>query len=57
MAMGNLAIVYSNLWQGYAAQMHGYSAALYLDALLMLVPLAMIPFLKEREPAAAPAPA
>jgi PAT family beta-lactamase induction signal transducer AmpG len=57
MAMGNLAIVYSNLWQGYMAQWHGYATALYLDALFMLVPLVVIPFLKDREPAAAPAPA
>jgi PAT family beta-lactamase induction signal transducer AmpG len=55
MAMGNLAIVYSNLWQGYVAQGHGYSAVLYLDALFMLVPLTLIPFLKDREPTAVPA--
>jgi PAT family beta-lactamase induction signal transducer AmpG len=55
MAMSNLAIVYGNLWQGYVAQGFGYSRVLYLDALFMLVPLAVIPFLKDREPAAAPA--
>lgn len=55
MAMGNVAIVYSNLWQGYMAEWHGYATVLYLDALFMLVPLAMIPFLRDREPQAAPA--
>jgi PAT family beta-lactamase induction signal transducer AmpG len=55
MAMGNVAIVYSNLWQGYVAEWHGYATVLYLDALFMLVPLAMIPFLRDREPQAAPA--
>ena len=57
MAMGNVAIVYSNLWQGYIAQWHGYATVLYLDALFMLVPLAFIPFLKDREPSPAPATA
>ena len=57
MAMGNVAIVYSNLWQGWVAQWHGYATVLYLDALFMLVPLAFIPFLRNREPQAAPLPA
>lgn len=57
MSMGNLAIVYSNLWQGYVAQWHGYATVLYFDALFMLVPLAIIPFLRDREPTPAPAPA
>ena len=55
MAMGNLAISYSNFWQGLVAERYGYATVLYLDALVMLVPLAMIPFLKNREAQAAPA--
>jgi predicted MFS family arabinose efflux permease len=49
MAMSNLAISYSNYWQGIVAERFGYSAVLYFDALIMLVPLAVIPFLKNRE--------
>ena len=37
------------------AERYGYATVLYLDALVMLVPLAMIPFLKNREAQAAPA--
>lgn len=54
MAMGNLAISYSNFWQGQVAERFDYSTVLYLDALFMLVPLSIIPFLRNRE--AAPEP-
>ena len=57
MAMGNLAISYSNFWQGMIAERYGYATVLYLDALIMLVPLAMIPLLRSREPEAEPVPA
>lgn len=57
MAMGNLAISYSNFWQGMIAERYGYATVLYVDALFMLVPLALIPFLRSREPEAAPLPA
>ena len=49
MAISNLAISYSNLWQGAVAERIGYSTALYLDALIVLVALAVLPFLKNRE--------
>lgn len=49
MAMSNLAISYSNYWQGTIAERFDYSTVLYFDALFMLVPLAVIPFLKNRE--------
>ena len=55
MAMGNLAISYSNFWQGLVADRFGYATVLYFDALIMLVPLALIPFLEGREAEAAPA--
>ena len=50
MGMTNLAISYTNYWQGIAADRFGYATVLYLDAALMLVPLAIIPFLRNREP-------
>jgi PAT family beta-lactamase induction signal transducer AmpG len=49
MAMSNLAVSMANFWQGIVADRFDYSAALYLDALLVLVPLAVIPFLRNRE--------
>ena len=49
MAMGNIAISIGNLWQGMVAERIGYSTALYIDAALILVPLAVLPFLKNRE--------
>ena len=49
MAMSNLAISMANFWQGYVADRFDYSVALYLDAVLVLVPLAVIPFLRNRE--------
>ncbi len=49
MALGNIAISVGNLWQGMVAERISYSAALYVDALLVLVSLALMPFLKNRE--------
>jgi len=49
MAMGNIAISIGNLWQGMVAERIGYSTALYIDAALILVPLAILPFLTNRE--------
>jgi len=50
MAMSNLAISMANFWQGIVADRFDYSVVLYLDALLVLAPLAVIPFLRNREP-------
>jgi PAT family beta-lactamase induction signal transducer AmpG len=55
MGMSNLAISYSTYWQGIVAERFGYAPMLFADALIMLVPLAIIPFLKDREPSTAPA--
>ena len=53
MAMGNLATSYTSAWQGFVAERFDYAMVLYLDALIMLIPLAVIPFLSNRkEPAA-----
>jgi PAT family beta-lactamase induction signal transducer AmpG len=49
MAMSNLAISMGNFWQGIVADRFGYSVTLYLDALIVLAPLAVIPFLRNRE--------
>ncbi|MBT8100487.1 MAG: MFS transporter [Gammaproteobacteria bacterium] len=50
MALGNIAISFGNYWQGIIAERLGYSAALYLDALLIILALLLIPFLRNREP-------
>jgi predicted MFS family arabinose efflux permease len=49
MAMANVAISISNYWQGVVAERYDYAVVLYIDALLVLLPLAMIPFLRSRE--------
>jgi len=49
MAMSNLAISFANFWQGIIAERVGYAMVLYLDVLFVLVPLAIIPFLRSRE--------
>jgi PAT family beta-lactamase induction signal transducer AmpG len=54
MAMGNLAISYSNFWQGQVAERFDYATVLYLDAAIMLIPLSIIPFLRNREPVPEP---
>lgn len=52
MALGNVAISYSNYWQGLLAERFDYSLVLYLDAAAVLLPVLLIPFLRERRPAA-----
>ena len=49
MAMCNLAISIGNYWQGVVAQRYDYATVLYLDALVVIVPLMVIPFLRTRE--------
>jgi MFS-type transporter involved in bile tolerance (Atg22 family) len=44
MALKNLALTYSNLWQGKVASLHGYSRALLLDGLFAIVPILVLPF-------------
>lgn len=46
MALKNLAISYTNMWQGAVADSFGYAMLLYLDAALVLLPLLLIPLLK-----------
>ena len=55
MAMRNLTIAYRNSWQGAAVDSWGYGTMLYLDAFLVLLPLLLIPFLRQ-DPGLTPAP-
>ena len=55
MAMGNLAISYTNFWQGHVAERFGYATVLYVDALIVLVPLALLPFVGGRQTDEVPA--
>ena len=53
MGMTNLAVVIANYWQGMVGERIDYAMVLYLDSLFVVVPLAIIPFLKSREEQAA----
>lgn len=57
MGMSNLAISIGNYWQGIVAERMGYAQALYLDALIAVLIIGLIPFLRGREAPAAPHPA
>lgn len=46
MALRNLTMSYTNLWQGALASSHGYAAVLYADALVGVLPVLLIPFLR-----------
>jgi len=61
MALRNLVISYTNLWQGALADSHGYAAVLFVDAALVTLPLLVLPFLRpstaaRREPPSKGAP-
>ncbi len=47
--MSNLASSIGNYWQGIVAERFDYAAVLYLDSLIVLIPLCLIPFLVDRE--------
>jgi PAT family beta-lactamase induction signal transducer AmpG len=49
MGMANMAISIGNYWQGIVAERMGYAAVLYLDALLAVLVIMVIPFLRSRE--------
>jgi PAT family beta-lactamase induction signal transducer AmpG len=49
MGMANLAISIANYWQGAVAERFDYAAALYLDSLLGILVIALIPFLRGRD--------
>jgi PAT family beta-lactamase induction signal transducer AmpG len=49
MGMSNLAISLGNYWQGFMAERFDYSTVLYIDSLLAVLIIGVIPFLRERE--------
>ena len=49
MGMSNLAISIGNYWQGMVAERIDYAAVLYLDALLGMLVILLIPFLQSRD--------
>ena len=49
MAMSNIAISYTNYWQGQVAEQFDYARVLFFDAAVMLLPLLLIPFLRDRK--------
>jgi MFS transporter, PAT family, beta-lactamase induction signal transducer AmpG len=46
MALKNLAISYTNAWQGAVADAQGFAVVLFIDASLVLLPVLLIPFLR-----------
>ena len=46
MALKNLTISYTNLWQGAVADTQGFATVLFIDAALVLLPVLLIPFLR-----------
>jgi PAT family beta-lactamase induction signal transducer AmpG len=49
MAISNLCVSITNYWQGKVAGQFDYAAALYLDAAITVLPLALLPFIRNRE--------
>ena len=56
MGMSNLAISMGNYWQGIVAERFDYAAVLFLDSLIVLIPLCLVPFLQSREETEEPMP-
>jgi PAT family beta-lactamase induction signal transducer AmpG len=49
MALRNLTITYTNVWQGAAVDRWDYGTVFYIDAALAILPVLVIPFLAERK--------
>jgi MFS family permease len=49
MAMSNLAISLTNYWQGIVAERIDYAAVFYVDSLLAVLAILLIPFLRDRK--------
>jgi len=49
MALHNLAVSYSSLWQGHVSETHGYAVMLYLDAAAALLALVVLPWMGNAE--------
>lgn len=56
MGMGNLAISMGNYWQGIVAERFDYATVLLLDSLIVMIPLCLVPFLRNREEEVEPMP-
>ncbi len=56
MGMSNLAISMGNYWQGIVAERFDYAAVLFLDSLIVLIALTLVPFLQNREEKVEPLP-
>jgi len=52
MALRNVTISYTNVWQGALVSAQGYAIVFYLDALLVLLPVLLVPFLRPSNRAA-----
>ena len=48
MGMSNLAISMGNYWQGIVAERFDYATVLFLDSLIVLIALCLLPLLKNR---------
>ena len=49
MALHNFTIAYTNNWQGYVAENYSYTAVLYFDVVLVIIPIMALPFMTPRE--------
>ena len=49
MAMSNLAISLTNYWQGIVAERIDYAAVFYVDSLIAVLAILLIPFLRDRK--------
>ncbi len=46
MALHNLVITYTNMWQGWVADAQSYATVFFIDAALVVLPIALIPFMR-----------
>ncbi|WOH38927.1 MFS transporter [Thalassotalea fonticola] len=49
MALTNLAISFANYWQGLIAESFDYAWVLFIDSLLIILPIMIIPLLRNRQ--------
>ena len=49
MALKNMALSYSNYWQGAAVDNWGYSSVLFIDGLIVMLPILLLPFMVPRK--------
>jgi hypothetical protein len=49
LALGNLAIMTANYWQGFVSEYMGYANVFFIEVVVVIIPLMLIPFLRTRE--------